>query len=402
MRVKFKRPLGDENDKIVLTIAFLGGFIAIFFIRFLSDNFYPSEKISALDFVAIIIAIAVILAYTLYIGMTRNRSGISLDRGSDNVYYLGLLFTLASLSYSLIKLSLFGVSEREENEGVQVLSLLPDFGLALFSTIAGIFFRIVLQQLRNDPMDVETEAREELGIAIRQLRVTIGEVVGSLSSLSQQTSLTLTELNSAVSRTLEQTAQENTVLIDTVAKDISNLSTRLQQQVSQVEQFTASATASFTDILSTIRNEFEGFGNIPQLLSERFTALSNELQTTTDHVQTASQNQIQLSIELLNAVRSLQVAFSEDGVSRLSALIQDAEQRLEGINNDLQERGQNLVQTSQTLDAAVENIRNNSDSVSSVSDGMADAARSVNAASSDYIDEVARAADNLRRRTDDS
>ena len=121
----------------------MGGFIAIFFIRFLSDNFYPSEKISALDFVAIIIAIAVILAYTLYIGMTRNRSGISLDRGSDNVYYLGLLFTLSSLSYSLIKLSLFGISEREENEGVQVLSLLPDFGLALFSTIAGIFFRIV-------------------------------------------------------------------------------------------------------------------------------------------------------------------------------------------------------------------------------------------------------------------
>ena len=100
----------------MLTIAFLGSFIAIFSIRSLSDNFYPSEKISALDFVAIIIAIAVILAYTLYIGMTRNRSGISLDRGSDNVYYLGLLFTLASLSYSLIKLSLFGVSEREENE----------------------------------------------------------------------------------------------------------------------------------------------------------------------------------------------------------------------------------------------------------------------------------------------
>ena len=290
----------------------------------------------------------------------------------------------------------------KEEESIQVLSLLPDFGLALFSTIAGIFFRIFLQQLRNDPMDVETEAREELGIAIRQLRVTIGEAVGSLSSLSQQTSVTLTELNSAVSRTLEQTAEENTVLIGTVAQNISNLSTRLQEQVSQVEQFTASATASFTDILSTIRNEFEGFGNIPQLLSERFTTLSNELQTSTTHVQTASQNQIQLSVELLNAVRSLQVAFSEDGVNRLSALIQDTEQRLAVKNNDLEERGQNLGQTIQTLEAAVETIRNNLDSVSSVSDGMADAARSVNEASSDYIDEVARAANNLRSRTDNS
>ena len=347
-------------------------------------------------------ASGVIGAYTWYVAATKNRSGISVDRASDNVYYLGLLFTLTSLAYSLIKLSYFGMSAKEEDEGIQVLSLLPDFGLALFSTIAGIFFRIFLQQLRNDPLDVETEAREELGIAIRQLRVTIGEGVGSLSSLSQQTSVTLTELNTAVSRTLEQTAEENTVLIGTVAEDISNLSTRLQEQVTQVEQFTASATASFTDILSTIRNEFEGFGNIPQVLSERFTALSNELQTSTTHAQTASQNQIQLSVELLNAVRSLQVAFSEDGVNRLSALIQDAEQRLAVINNDLEERGQNLGQTSQTLEAAVETIRNNSNSVSSVSDGMADAARSVNEASSDYIDEVSRAADNLRSRTDDS
>ena len=101
-------------------------------------------------------------------------------------------------------------------------------------------------------------------------------------------------------------------------------------------------------------------------------------------------------------MRSLQVAFSEDGVSRLSALIQDAERRLTVINNDLEERGQNLSQTSQALETTVQTIRNNSDSVSTVSDGMADAARSVNEASSDYIDEVSRAADNLRNRTDDS
>ena len=402
MKAPFSRPLGDENDKFIFGVSFFGGIVGILGIRIISDALFPTVGISGWDVFAILVAIGVIGAYTWYVAATKNRSGISVDRASDNVYYLGLLFTLTSLAYSLIKLSYFGMSAKEEDEGIQVLSLLPDFGLALFSTIAGIFFRIFLQQLRNDPLDVETEAREELGIAIRQLRVTIGEVVGSLSSLSQQTSVTLTELNTAVSRTLEQTAEENTVLIGTVAKDISNLSTRLQEQVTQVEQFTASATASFTDILSTIRNEFEGFGNIPQLLSERFTALSNELQTSTTHVQTASQNQIQLSVELLNAVRSLQVAFSEDGVNRLSALIQDAEQRLAAINNDLEERGQNLGQTSQTLEAAVETIRNNSNSVSSVSDGMADAARSVNEASSDYIDEVSRAADNLRSRTDDS
>ena len=59
-------------------------------------------------------------------------------------------------------------------------------------------------------MDVETEARE--GVAIRQLRETIGQVVTNLNGLSDQTSLTLSELNQTVSQTLEQSASQNTVI----------------------------------------------------------------------------------------------------------------------------------------------------------------------------------------------
>ena len=40
--------------------------------------------------------------------------------------------------------------------------------------------------MRNDPLDVETEAREELGIAVRSLRDTIGQVVSNLNGLSDK------------------------------------------------------------------------------------------------------------------------------------------------------------------------------------------------------------------------
>ena len=93
-------------------------------------------------------AITVLLLYGLYIYSTKNRSGISVDRASDNIYYLGLLFTLASLAYSVLILLSKGIdTKKTSGNAVLVLSLLPDFGLALFSTIAGIFGRIVLQQL---------------------------------------------------------------------------------------------------------------------------------------------------------------------------------------------------------------------------------------------------------------
>ena len=68
-------------------------------------------------------------------------------------------------------------------------------------------------------MDVETEAREGLGVAIRQLRETIGQVVTDLNGLSDQTSLTLSELNQTVSQTLEQSANQNTMVIRAVAEE---------------------------------------------------------------------------------------------------------------------------------------------------------------------------------------
>ena len=49
-----------------------------------------------------------------------------------------------------------GINVKETGKNsLLVLSLLPDFGLALFSTIGGIVGRIVLQQMQNDPMEVD-------------------------------------------------------------------------------------------------------------------------------------------------------------------------------------------------------------------------------------------------------
>ena len=150
MKAPFKRrALGDENDKFVFFLSFFGGLLAIFTFRAISDFILELRGISFFDFLAILTAVGVIFGYVWYINKSKNRSGVSVDRASDNVYYLGLLFTLASLAYSLTKLSM---SDNMTKEGIasarQVLTLLPDFGLALFSTIAGIFGRIYLQQMR--------------------------------------------------------------------------------------------------------------------------------------------------------------------------------------------------------------------------------------------------------------
>ena len=97
MRPTFIRTLGDEHDKLALGIAGLLGITFIIIFRSLD-----------IPFVAVFSSVLIIILYTLYIAVTKNRASISVDRASDNAYYLGLIFTLFSLSVSLIKLASSG------------------------------------------------------------------------------------------------------------------------------------------------------------------------------------------------------------------------------------------------------------------------------------------------------
>ena len=89
----------------------------------MGDLLSENKGIGFLDVLAIAVAVFVIIGYVAYILASKNRSGISVDRASDNVYYLGLLFTLSSLAYSLIKLSFFGMSGEGVASAKQVLTL---------------------------------------------------------------------------------------------------------------------------------------------------------------------------------------------------------------------------------------------------------------------------------------
>ena len=400
MKAPFRRPLGDENDKIAFFLCCLGGIGLIYAIRIIGDITSENRGIGFLDWVAIIIAICVIAGYTLFIGITKKRSGISVDRASDNVYYLGLLFTLASLAYSLIKLSYFGMASEGIASAKQVLSLLPDFGLALFSTIAGIFGRIYLQQMRNDPVDVETEAREELGLAIGQLRETVGQVVSNLNALSAQTSLALSELNITVSKTLEESSNQNMKLVRGVAEDVESLSSKLKNQVTEVTQFTADSNAQFTEILGSMRTQFQSFGEIPKMLGDRFANLSVQLSSATEQIQQAAGQQNQLTTQLLNSVSALKTAFSEDKLSKISRVVEDAEKKFEAMNIKLFQNEGRLHNSLEVTNKQIELLNTTSQTITTYGDKIESSIKSVDEANNDYIEELSKAVETLRSKTE--
>lgn len=373
MKPPFRKRLGDEHDKFAFLLAFLGGLVAIVTVRLIGDfltigdvedaSLLQSGGIGFSDLLAIIIAVCVIIGYFAYIIVTKDRSGVSVDRASDNVYYLGLLFTLASLAYSLIKLS-FIVSLENVGRSGHVLTLLPDFGLALASTIAGILFRILLQQMRNDPMDVETEAREELGIAIRQLRETIGQVVSNLNGLSAQTSVSLTELNQAVSRTLEQSANQTAEMVRSVTSEVSELNSKIQAVSRTLEQSANQTTEMVRGVTSEVSE------------------LNSKIQIQVTEITNFTTNSITQFNKIIGNVQD-----QFEGLSRISGVVEDIERfntALSGIGDQVE-----------TLNSTLERIGNYGKKIEA-------SVESVDDANTEYVAELNKAVETLRSKTDEA
>jgi len=105
------------------------------------------------------VPVATMLAYALLIYSAR---GLRLrdDQSGDNLYYMGFLFTLTSLGVSLYQFTAAHAAEE----------IVQNFGIAIGSTIAGIGLRVIFNQMRRDPVEVERMMRLELAEAARRVR----------------------------------------------------------------------------------------------------------------------------------------------------------------------------------------------------------------------------------------
>src|ERR1700730_10132110 len=105
------------------------------------------------------VPIVIMVAYALLIWFARNLR-LRDDQAGDNLYYMGFLFTLTSLGVSLYQFS----ASRAAEEIVQ------NFGIAIGSTITGIALRVIFNQMRHDPIEVERMMRLELAESARRVR----------------------------------------------------------------------------------------------------------------------------------------------------------------------------------------------------------------------------------------
>ena len=342
MKAMFVRYIGQENDKRIFFSAFFGGVAGIFILRLVGDRYDPSAGVSLYDVLSVLWAVGIIIAYVVFITISKKRTVYSLDRASDNAYYLGLMFTLTSLSYSLGKLTFLG----NFDDGSVVEDLLPDFGIALASTIVGIGGRIYLQEHRqSDPVDAEMQARHELGMAVRVMRAKVGLVISDLNRLSNQTNHSLTELRSSIAKTLEADAVQHSTSLQSATEGIGKLTDQLRGQTEDVSKFTIQTAENFDLILERISGQLQGVEGLPELLGASFDALSAKTNEVNSIISEIGGQQKALSKELINTVKTLQIAFSEKNITKLTASIDAAEQRISSMSDGLEKQGSQFTET---------------------------------------------------------
>ena len=405
MKAPFKRSLGDDKDKSIFFVAFFGGCLGIWLSRYVGDNFVSDTGVSPMDWFSVFLAVGIIAIYVWYVSATKSRSSISLDRASDNAYYLGLLFTLVSLAYSLYKLTTLTPSDDDDvSRAVYIQHLLPDFGVALFSTIAGIVGRIYLQQNRTDPLDAEREARDALGVAVRELRSNVVQIIADISILSEQTKLAHSELSSNVTETLQKSSSQNSEVLRRTANDIGTISGRLQNQSDEILKSTERAAQEFGLLINRIGAQFENLSlnEMPDSLTERFETLSNGISKVSSSMSDASRQQQELSTELIRSLTAVRNAFSDENLDSVINSMNNIDESLTNISGTMEQRDTGIATTLENFQSQFQVLDDTILSVQGVLDRLRGTAQSADEASAEYTSEIRNAAERLRNRNQDN
>ncbi len=107
-----------------------------------------------------IVPLGFMMAYIM-LGLKRRDRDVSDEKFADTCYYLGFIFTITSIIFSLFDLP---------NIGTKLQEIAVRFGAAMVSTVAGLVVRVYLVSFRKDGADAIKDAEEAVVDASQRFR----------------------------------------------------------------------------------------------------------------------------------------------------------------------------------------------------------------------------------------
>lgn len=309
-----KGPLGRHGDKWLFAFVAVVGIAVVA----LTDNLQLPK------YFAVSICVVLMLMYaaaTSLLPALRLRP----DQAADNSYYLGLLFTLASLGMALIRFSTEGGAD----------SILRNFGIAIGTTIVGLALRVFLSQFREDPDDLEYEARAALAESVRSLRGELDRSIVEMQTFAIGAKQVLHEMSEAAGKSTFDALNATVGRFEESAEEMGK---RFSQAASALEQRTGAFDTSLQKMVTVVEALTDRIGSVradPQLIEAgvrpAFDALQSHVAQFAETFE-GEQRRLTKSLGALGKLADAVAALDEsaNGIAQSSQRLEQAAAAIDG------------------------------------------------------------------------
>ena len=287
-------------------------FIACLFIGFLGIILLKMAW-QANQVVGTLFPCAVLIGYTVYVWRTK-RYQLRGDRAGDSVYYLGFLYTLLSLGLSLYQFVMAGMGARE---------IVGNLGIALFTTIIGLAGRVVLTQLREDPVEIEESARMALAEAASQVRSELAQMVEDVNTFRRTTMQSIVEGAEELSRETNKALTENVTAFTSSARAVVDRIEEVFADFGDNAKKLNKVSAGTVTALEKLINRVEAIEAPQSLISAKFDPLVERISEviTIFNVRTEEQRLAVDRLRTLVEETTAKAGQSMDGMATLASTV---------------------------------------------------------------------------------
>ncbi len=209
----------ESLDRFVFIVAFLVGVVGSVVLKVY--DLHP--------FVVAGFAATVLVGYA-FLSWAGGRVRIEPEVIGDNCYYLGFLFTLASLAYTL-----YQMADPTINGGrpVDIPDVISGFGVALSSTIAGVFLRVLMMQMRPDFVAREREVRADVNRSFLDFRKGMSGMLSQMKAYSTESVQLASERDERIRMSTEMFFKDH---MEELTKSTKALSEAMERAFSEAAQ----------------------------------------------------------------------------------------------------------------------------------------------------------------------
>lgn len=282
-------------------------FIVTFFVGFLLYVFlHRMLHLNQLLVTISILLTMVVYAWIMYSDLSMR---VRMDQAGDNAYYLGLLFTLISMAFSLYDFgSAVALKGSEEPVRAGTQQIIANFGIALGTTITGIFLRVLLNQMRIDPADIEQKARIELAEAANKVKDIINTVTIDIGNLQSGIKQRFTDTLTSVIEDSEASADNINRVVEIFSKEIIDSVGKAQREIQkQIDQLTKILGGAVTET-EELTNAFERMDT----KTENITKNMHETAESANTILEVFSNTTKILEDIINSISSSHVGVSQN------------------------------------------------------------------------------------------